>query len=119
LKPTVAAFLNNGCNFNEVPIPLKKPLKLCISEYIPYVFLSDGYHYIEGHFTKEAINEFRKNFSTMKFSNMSEKVLIISRWRLVMKSEDSRTSYTSYQNLSVQLVVESFRPLVYEKPALR
>jgi hypothetical protein len=34
-----------------------------------------------------------------------------------MRYEDSRTTLTSYQNLSIHLVVENFRPLMYEKIA--
>ncbi len=36
-----------------------------------------------------------------------------------MRYEDSRKSMTSYQNLSVHLVIENFRPLMYEKVAPR
>jgi Telomere-binding protein beta subunit (TEBP beta) len=93
-------------------------MRVYVHEIIPHIWLSDGYHFIEGHFTKDAINDFRKNYN-IKFSNLREKILIVTKWRLVMKYEDSRQSYTSYQNLSVHLVVENFRPLMYEKVAPR
>lgn len=119
LKPTVEAFLNSGCDFNEVPMALKKQMRVYVHDNIPHIWLSDGYHFVEAHFTKEAINDFRKNYSNVKFNNLREKMLAISRWRLVAKYEDSRSSLTSYMNVSVHLVVENFRPLVYEKPAVR
>lgn len=71
-------------------------MRVYVHENIPFVWLCDGYHYIEAHFTKDAINDFRKNHTTVKFSNLREKILILTRWRLIMKHEDSKTSYTSY-----------------------
>lgn len=96
LKPAVAAFLNSGCNFNEVSSHLKKQMRLFMQEDIPKICLSDGKHYIESHFTKDAINDFRKNYSNIKFSILREKILVVTKWKLVTKYEDSRTSYCSY-----------------------
>jgi len=96
LKPTVAAFLNSGCDFNEVPSSLKKQMRVYVHDNIPHLWLCDGYNFMEAHFTKDAINEFRKNYSTVKFSSLKDKILVLTRWRLVMKHEDSKTSYTSY-----------------------
>jgi hypothetical protein len=64
-------------------------LRVFVLDNIPYIWLSDGYHFIEGHFTKEAINDFRKNYSNVKFTNLREKILAVSRWRLSSKYEDS------------------------------
>jgi Telomere-binding protein beta subunit (TEBP beta) len=115
-KPLVAAYLNAGFDFNEISPELKKPMRLYIHENIPHIHLSDGFHFIESHFTKDAINEFRKNHSNTKFTSLRDKILVVTRWRLVKKNEDSRKVITSYQNISVHFVVESFRPLLYEKP---
>jgi len=117
LKPVIAAYLNSGCNFNEVSSHLKKQMRLFMQENIPVIQLSDGKHSIESHFTKEAINDFRKNYSNVKFSNLRDKILVVTKWRLITRYEDSRLSYSSYQNISIHLVVENFRPLMYERVA--
>jgi hypothetical protein len=91
LKPAVAAYLNSGCNFNEVSSHLKKQMRLFVQEDIPTIMLSDGKHFIESHFTKDAINDFRKNYSNIKFSNLREKILVVTKWRLITRYEDSRT----------------------------
>ena len=117
LKPAVAAYLNSGCNFNEVSSHLKKQMRLFVQEDIPTIWLSDGKHYIEGHFTKDAINDFRKNYSNVKFSNLREKILVVTKWRLITRYEDSRIQICSYQNISIHLIVENFRPLMYERGA--
>lgn len=90
---------------------IKKPFRVYVYDNIPFVWLSDGYHFIEAHFTKEAINDFRKNHTTIKFSSLKDKMLLITKWKVIMKYEDSRKCYTSYQNISIQLVVEQFRPI--------
>lgn len=115
-KPVVQSFLNTGCDFAEVPQELRRQMRVYVHDNIPHLWLCDGYHYMEAQFTKEAINDFRKNYSTIKFSSLRDKLLILTRWHLVMKHEDSRKSFTSYQNVTIQLVVEQFRPLHFERP---
>ena len=52
-----------------------KDMRLHVLENIPFVWLSDGYDYIEAVFTKESINEFRKELSSVKFSNLRDKIV--------------------------------------------
>lgn len=96
LKPLVAAFINADFNFNEISAELKKPMRIYIHDNIPLIWLSDGYHFMEGHFTREAINEFRKIHSNIKFTTLRDKNLMVTRWRLVKKHEDSKKSLTSF-----------------------
>lgn len=117
LKPLISAFLQYGCDFDELPEALKGKMRVYMHENIPSIWLCDGFHFIETHFTKEAINEFRKNHASIKFSQLRDKTMILKKWHLVLKHEDSLKSFNSFQNLSVHLVVEQFRPLPYEKPA--
>ena len=65
-------------------------MRVYMHDNIPHIWLCDGYMFMEAHFTKEAINEFRKTYSTTMFSALREKILILTRWKLVMKQEDSR-----------------------------
>ena len=118
-KPVVAAYINADFNFNEISPELKKPMRIYVHDNIPQIWLGDGYHFIEGHFTKDAINDFRKNHSNIKFTGLREKIIVVTKWRLVKRYEDSRKTMNSFQNLSVHLVVENFRPLLYEKPQPR
>ncbi len=117
LKALLEAYLSSNCNFNDLPPGIKKQnMRVYIHDNIPYIWLCDGHNFIEAHFTKEAINEFRKTYNTMKFSYLKDKMLILTRWHLRTSFEDSSELFTSFQNVSVQIVVESFRPLPYEKP---
>lgn len=119
-QPLLEAYLSSNCNFNELPPGIKKQgMRVYIHDNIPSTWLGDGFNFIEAHFTKEAINEFRKNHNTMKFSYLKDKMLILQKWHLRTSYEDSTRKYTSFQNLSVQIVVESFRPLPYERPQPR
>jgi hypothetical protein len=65
-------------------------MRLFVQEDIPSNWLSDGKQFIEGLFTKDAINDFRKNYSNVKFSNLRDKILVVTKWKLITKYEDSR-----------------------------
>ena len=95
-KPIIAAYLNADFNFNEISSELKKPMRIYVHDNIPHIWLSDGYHYLEGHFTKDAINDFRKNHSNTKFTSLRDKILVVSKWRLFKRYEDSKKALTSY-----------------------
>jgi hypothetical protein len=74
---------------------------------------------MEAHFTKDAMNEFRRNFTPRhKFSHLRDKILVVTKWHVVMKSEDSRRSMTSFSNVSIQIVIEQFRPVLHDRPIL-
>ena len=79
-----------------MPIALKKQMRVYIHDNIPHLWLGDGFNFIEAHFTKDAINEFRKNFNTVKFSYLKDKILVVTKWRLVSNHVDSRTCFTSF-----------------------
>lgn len=93
-------------------------MRLAVKENIPLVMVSDGYHEIEAMFTKEAVNEFRKNYQ-IKFSSLREKVILVTKWSIKITSTDSRKDFFSYQNMKVQLMIENFKPILHEKPCLR
>lgn len=65
-------------------------MRVYMHENIPSIWLCDGFNFIEAHFTKEAISEFRKNHSSTKFSQLRDKMMMLHKWRLVLKHEDSR-----------------------------
>ena len=73
------------------------------------VQLSDGYFYIESIFTKEAINDFRKNFSHLKFSNLRDKIIYVKKWSLHLRQRSSDKFHCTHNNLTVLLSVEQFR----------
>ena len=67
--------LNNRPQTNPLPISLKKPMRLIIIELIPTVLVSDGHNFMEAIFTKESINDLRKYYSHVKFSNLRDKII--------------------------------------------
>lgn len=95
LKPLVTCFLDLNFDNEAFPLPLKKSIRLAVKENIPLVMVSDGFHNMEAVFTKEAVNEFRKNYQ-IKFSSLREKVILVTKWSLKVQSSDSRKEYFSY-----------------------
>jgi len=81
-------------------------MRLFITEFIPSIHVSDGHNFIEAIFTKEAINEFRKYYSHVRFSSLKDKIIYISKWKLEISGADSKKLFNSYQNLSIKLVIE-------------
>jgi hypothetical protein len=66
-------------------------------ENIPDVWLSDGKFFLKGVFTKEAILEFRKIYSHLKFSSLRDfKIIEIRKWSLKAHYTNSREYLTSY-----------------------
>jgi len=57
-------------------------MRVFIIELIPQILISDGHDFVEAVFTKESINEFRKNFSNVSLSNLRDKVIILHKWTL-------------------------------------
>ena len=84
-KPCVMSFLNSNYDFNSIHMQLRRPMRLAVFDIIPSVWLSDGHHYMETLFTKDAVNEFRKNYSNIKLSGLKDKMLFIQKWSLQIK----------------------------------
>jgi len=118
LKPLAESFLNTDFDFDLIPAQYLLSMRLVMIENIPFVTVSDGYHNLDALFTKDAINEFRKNYQ-VKFSALRDKILLVTKYRLRAKWADSKKDYMAYQNVRVQLVIESFKPILHETPCLR
>ena len=97
-----------------MPPALKRNMRLVIIEIIPQILVSDGHNFIEAIFSKESINEFRRYFSHIKFSNLRDKVIYVSKWSLQIDSVDSTVEFNSYCNFTVRLVVEQVKPILHE-----
>ncbi|CDW80594.1 UNKNOWN [Stylonychia lemnae] len=116
IKPLVTSFINANFDFEAIPLQLKKSMRVGVQEHIAFFWVNDGYHFLEAVFTKEAVNEFRKNWPHLKFIGLKEKILLITKWSLRIREADSRKLFTSYQNLQIQIVIEGFKPILHEKP---
>lgn len=115
IRPLVSLFLKTGANFEEkFPKQYVRPMKLFMLENVPFITLSDGFYYIEAHFTKECINDFRKNYSHLKFNKLRARILFVQKWSLELRHCNSRKEYNSHRNLQVFLVVEQFRAISHE-----
>jgi len=106
--------LNNIPYSNPLPASLRKNMRLIIIEMIPSVLVSDGHNFIEAIFTKESINDLRKYHSHVKFSNLRDKIIQVNKWSLQVDCVDSRQVFNSYQNLTIKLVIEQFKPQMHE-----
>ena len=82
LQPCVVSYLNSNYDFNSIHLQLRRPMRLAVFDLIPSIWLSDGFHYIEALFTKDEVNEFRKNYTHVKLSDLKDKMLFIQKWSL-------------------------------------
>ena len=120
MKPLVSLFLKSGANFDQkFPKNYVRPMKLFMLENIPFITMSDGFYFMEALFTKECINDFRKNCSHIKFSRLRTKVLYVQKWSFEMRHCNTRKEYNSVKNLQVFLVVEQFKVISHEAPSER
>ena len=96
LKPIIASYINSNFDFEAIPLNLRKHMRLSVQENIATFWVNDGFHFLEAQFTKDAINEFRKSYSHIKFQSLKGGIMFISKWSLKIKECDSRKVYTSY-----------------------
>ena len=50
-EPIIESFLNSNCNNEQMPPILRKPMRVYFKENIPEMWMSDGFNYIECHFS--------------------------------------------------------------------
>lgn len=81
--------------------------------------LGDGFHFMEVEFKKEAINGFKKDHSHLTFNELRDRIIYITGWSLKLSFRDSNTTLNSFENLSIVLVVEKFKPIMSEAPQQR
>ena len=91
-------------------------MRLFVHETIPYIWVSDGYNYIEAQFTKESINEYKSAYSHVRFSSLRDKIIFVNRWSVEIKQANSNDCFTSYSNLTLMIVIESFKPILSIRP---
>lgn len=99
----------------SIPLSLQKGMRLFIIEIIPQILISDGHNFIEAVFTKDCINEFRKNHSHLKFSNLRDKIIYVNKWTLQIDHVNSQMEFNSFQNFTMRLIIEAFKPLMHEQ----
>ena len=75
------------------------------------VQLGDGFHFMEAIFTKEAVNQFRKQYSHLMMSQMRDRLLKVTKWSFQLKQRSSATCFNSNTNLGVYLIVSEFQPM--------
>jgi hypothetical protein len=96
LKPIVKKFFTLADGDVEKEALFDKPIRLFMSENIPMVWLSDGYHFIEAQFSKGAISDFRRDFKHLKFYQLRDKILYLTKWRMEIRSCNSESCYNSH-----------------------
>jgi hypothetical protein len=114
-KQLFTEMINQGGDFSKVSKELKKPLKCYVKESYPHFLVTDGYFYVTTYFTKEAVQEFHQKFANVNIVDLSDKVIVINNWSLEMRRVNSAEVFTSYANLEVRLIVQSFKPNLQER----
>jgi len=71
-------------------------MRVGVLESLVFFWINDGFNFIESVFTKEAVNEFRKTYPHLKFSDLKDKLLLLTKWSLRAKEADSRKNFVSY-----------------------
>lgn len=75
----------------------------------PHFLIGDGHHFVQAYFTADAIKEFRKNYSSMKVTDLNDKIVTLNTWSLELIKVNSNSNFTSYADIEVRLVVNSFQ----------
>ena len=114
-KQLYTEMFNQGGDFSKVGANLKKPIKCYVKESFPHFLVTDGYFFVPAYFTKEAVAEFHSKFSNVHIVDLAEKVIVLNNWSLEIKRVNSAEVFTSYANLEVRLIVQSFKPNLQEK----
>ena len=114
-KQLYTEVFNQGGDFSKVGSNLKKPIKAFVKESFPHFLITDGYFFVPAYFTKEAVSEFKSKFPNVAISDLAEKVIVLNNWTLEIKRVNSAEVFTSYANLEVRLIVQSFKPNLQEK----
>jgi hypothetical protein len=109
-KQLYSEIFNQGGDFSKVNKDFKKPIKCYVKESYPHFLVTDGYFFVPAYFTKEAVSEFKSKFGNINITDLAEKVVVLSAWRV-----NSKDVFTSYGNLEARLIVQSFKPCIGEK----
>lgn len=107
-------FAKDG-NFGSVKDSFKKPLKCFVKETFPYFLVSDGFFYVQAYFTKDAVTDFKKKFSSVNICDLTNKVVVLTDWHLEMRRSNTNEVFTSYANIEVRLIVTGFKCMLQEK----
>ena len=107
--------INQGGDFSKVSKDLKRPLKCYVKESYPHFLVTDGFFFVAPYFTKEAVAEFHAKFPNVNIVDLHDKVIVINNWTLELRRVNSAEVFTSYSNLEVRLIVQSFKPNLQEK----
>ena len=114
-KQLFSEMLHQGGDFAKVGKELKKPLKCYVKESYPYFLVTDGYFFVQCYFTKEALAEFKSKFANVNITDLHDRVIVLDKWTLEMKKVNSAEVFTSYANLEIRLIVQSFKPNLNER----
>ena len=105
-KTLFTEIVNAGGDFSKLNKDIsKQSLKVFVKETAPYFLVSDSFFYVPAYFTQGALDDFSKKFPSVKPSDLTEKVILISSWSIELKKVDSNAVFTSYAGLEVRLIV--------------
>lgn len=93
----------------------KPNIKVFVKETSPYFLVSDSFFYVPAYFTQGALDEFKKKNPSRQLGDLTEKVMLITKWSLELKRVDSDQVFTSYYGLEVRLIVHAFQPRLDEE----
>lgn len=114
-KQLFTEVLAQGGDFSKVSKDLKRPLKTYVKESYPHFLVTDGYFFVQAHFTKEAVAEFKSKFSNVNITELHDRVIVLNSWSLELHRVNSAEVFTSYGNIEIRLVVHSFKPNLNER----
>lgn len=114
-KQLYSEMLNQGGDFSKVSKDLKKPLKTYVKESYPFFLVTDGYFFVQAYFTKEAVAEYKAKFGNVNITDLHDRVIVLNSWTLEIRKVNSAEVFTSYGNLEIRLIVNSFKPNLNER----
>jgi len=93
---------------SQMPLKYTSPIKCFVKESKPNFLITDGIFFINGTFTKTALESYKNSKSKYAVENLKGFLININKWRVELALVDSTKSFTSYANLELRLIIDDF-----------
>lgn len=107
-KTLLVKFLEANGDMQKMPSKFRSAIKCFVKESKPNFLITDGIFFIQGHFTKEALELHKARKPKHSIENLRGFLININKWHCELSHTDSTKSFTSYANLELKLVIGDF-----------
>lgn len=107
-KTILVKFLEANGDMEQMPKKFRAALKCFVLQSKPNFLITDGNFFLTGHFTKQALENYKKSKPKFQLEDLRGFLININKWRVELAQVDSSKCFTSYANLEMRLMIEDF-----------